>query len=56
MNLQMFQFIFISVSFHYGVEINGSKATRKNRKTIQAVLQHTQTQLGYVFRVLFNSL
>lgn len=46
MKLQMFQFIFISMAFHYGVEINGYKTTgnteRKSGCVVQAVRHSAQ--------------
>lgn len=41
MKLQMFQFIFISMAFHYGVELNGYKTSSnietKSGGVVQAV-------------------
>ncbi len=56
MKLQMFQFIFIYMAFHYGVGMNGYKTTsnteRKSGGVVQAVQHrahthtHTHTELG----------
>lgn len=48
MKLQMFQFIFISMAFHYGVEMNGHKttvATESKSGTGSAASYHRHRQV-----------
>lgn len=58
MNLQMFQFIFISMAFHYGVEMNGYKTTgnteRKLCGVVQAVWHHAQITHAHTQRAGLN--
>lgn len=52
MKLQMFQFIFISMAFHYGVEMNGYKTTgntvSKPVGVVQAMQHHTRITLSQI--------
>lgn len=45
MKLQMFQFIFISMAFHYGVEMNGYKTTSLTERKLGVVAQAVKPQI-----------
>lgn len=59
MKLQMFQFIFISMAFHYRGEMNGYKTTGNAEKNsgvmVQAVQQHAQITHAHAAGLNFSA-